>query len=135
MLAPRVGAAVITVACVFVSCHRESQRSPAHSRDAEELTELASCLFDRAAVAPDAAFVESAIRRALRRDRLAFAERAGRCTQSLSDHAEVPASWRAMATAWNELLPLAQQRDPTDLSLERAIRHVGNAWRDVQRAP
>lgn len=101
----------------------------------EATQELVRCTFDDAsAMRTDrgAAVLEAQIRRALKADRYAFSVRAGRCVGSISDVLrQRDARARALVDAWEALLVQAQSPTPDAIDLERAIRHVGIAWRNA----
>jgi len=79
--------------------------------------------------------LEAHIRRAINVDRYAFSVRAGRCVGAISDELrQRDPRARALAEAWEALLPKAQSPTPDDIELERAIRRVGLAWRAARSA-
>ncbi len=101
--------------------------------------EFSRCAFDEPATllaSNGQSAIEGALRRAIRSDRYAFSVRAGRCTGAISDRlrAADPRA-RELASAWEELLPLVQSQAPDDITIERAIRRVGLAWRAARSAP
>jgi hypothetical protein len=101
------------------------------------VSDLARCAFDapEPLLGPRAqVMLEGALRRELRADRYAFSVRAGRCASAVSEslRREDPRA-RALADAWEGLLPLAQAQSPDDIALEQWIRRVGRAWRDALR--
>jgi hypothetical protein len=103
---------------------------PATARAAVE--ELARCAFDEGesllSERPQSR-VEGALRRALRRDRYAFSVRAGRCAGALGPGLRArDTGARALAEAWEELLPLAQATTPDEIFLERSVRRIGVRW-------
>ena len=125
--------ALTMTASVVVDCHRDRAAAPASSRSV--LRELSRCTFDEANGEQTGAEVEAGIRRALRTDRNQFAVRAGNCGSILDPATrERDPGLHALGDAWDEMLPAAQASLPDDLLIERAIRHVGNAWRGASGA-
>jgi hypothetical protein len=118
------------LACLLLAVGACRREAPRRLTRAAAVRELALCAFDGLGPEPSAPAVESAIRRALRKDRYAFAVRAGRCGTVLDAElrARDPAA-AALGEAWDALLPRAQASAPDDIALERTVRHVGNAWR------
>lgn len=125
-------ALLATLSIVALFACRSNTSSAPKSFD-QSVDELARCAFDEpsAMLAPNGqAAIESAIRRAIREDRYRFAVRAGRCSGALDETMRTndPRA-RALGDAWDALLPLAQAPSPEDITLERAIRRIGVAWR------
>ncbi len=119
-----------TMASVVLGCRRDHALTPPSTRSV--LRELARCTFDEVNGDPTGAEIEAGVRRGLRADRNRFAVRAGNCGSVLDPATRARDSGlRALGDAWDELLPAAQASIPDDLLIERAIRHVGNAWRAV----
>lgn len=109
---------------------RPDRLQPPSSRH-EALRQLARCTFDDLpSPEPPAREIEAALRRAIRQHRYRFAVRAGQCSTALDPTLQAhDESLRALARAWDALLPLIQAPEPDDIAIERAIRHIGNAWR------
>ena len=118
----------LIAATFFAGCHRE--RTPSRPTVRSVLRELARCTFDEVNGEPTGAEIEAGVRRALRSGRNEFAVRAGNCGTLLdASTRERDVRLRALGEAWDDLLPVTQATTPDDLRIERAIRHVGNAWR------
>lgn len=101
--------------------------APANVTEAREA--FVRCVFDQPAARRDGSAFEAAVRRALRQDRLAFAIRGGRCETALDGAAASDPRTEVFARAWSDLLPRVQAREPDEVTVEQAIRHVGNAYR------
>lgn len=115
------------------ACRRDAPSEAPRTREAA-LRQLALCTFDGLGPEPDAMRVEAAIRQALRRDRMAFAERAGQCESAISDELRThDPAMRTLDEAWSALRSAAQTNPADQIALERAVRHIGNAWRTVAR--
>lgn len=127
-------AVCVSIACCALCASCRDRASPTNVQPMDSATqEFSRCAFDEPGTllaAHGQSAIEGALRRAIRSDRYAFSVRAGRCTSAIGEPLRgADPRARELASAWEELLPLVQSQSPDDITIERAIRRVGLAWR------
>ncbi len=98
----------------------------------EAMQTLVQCAFNDVPVDATADHVEAAIRRALHTERERFAGRAGRCEESLTVGEATPPCLARVRREWATMLPVAESPTPDPIAVDRAVRHVGDAWTEAR---
>lgn len=125
--------ATLVSLALSVACRREVDAGARTPREA--LTEFVRCTYDRLDARATAAQIEAATRLALRRERAAFAVRAGRCEDALRVGGAVPSCLAPLRMRWGAMLPVAQRPGVDAIDLDVAVRRVGEAYSLAQRCP
>ena len=116
---------------VLAACESGATRDATRPRDAVD--QLMRCAFDGVSGDDDTGRVEAALRHALRRDRVAFATRAGRCESALASPGGAHTCVAALKAQWSLLLTVAQRSAVDVIDQDVAVRRVGDAYTEALR--